>query len=326
MSGGAPTSHDRVVIVNARVDAAEPARVEADAVVNGALARCIVRADHDAGDAEVVAVDRGSATVPLVSSSRDAFPASLVNGPTLLTEVNMKARTILLTGATGFVGRALRPALVTAGWQTRCLTRDASAARRRWPAGEWVEGDLADAGTAERVLAGCDAAVYLVHSMGDGAGFHQREVDAARRFAAAAATAGVGRIVYFGGVAPSGKGSEHLRSRVEVGEALRGGTVPTIELRASMIIGHGSLSWLIVRDLAARLPVMVLPRWLKSRTEPVAIDDIVVALARALELPLDGSVVFHVPGPEVMSGRDILAATARVMSNPKPDNSAQLAA
>jgi uncharacterized protein YbjT (DUF2867 family) len=212
----------------------------------------------------------------------------------------------------------MRTSLAAGGWPLRCLTRDATAARRRWPKADWVQGDLADEQSAARALAGCGAALYLVHGMGEGRGFHQRELDAAQRFARAAAAAGVARIVYLGGVAPTGEGSEHLRSRAEVGAALRDGPVPTIELRASMIIGHGSQSWLIVRDLAARLPVMVLPRWLTSRTEPVAIADIVVALTRALTMPIDGSAVYDVPGPEAMSGRDILDATARVLGLPHP--------
>jgi uncharacterized protein YbjT (DUF2867 family) len=121
--------------------------------------------------------------------------------------------------------------------------------------------------------------------------------------------------VYLGGVAPAGGrgGSDHLRSRLDVGAALRAGPVAAIELRASMIVGLGSLSWLIVRDLAARLPVMVLPRWLKSRTQPIAIDDVVIALVRALELPVPGSAWFDLPGPVTLSGREILEETARIM-------------
>jgi len=121
-----------------------------------------------------------------------------------------------------------------------------------------------------------------------------------------------------GGIAPTGTGSEHLRSRLNVGEVLRFGPVKTVELRASMIVGHGSLSWLIVRDLAARLPVMVLPRWLKSRTEPVAIEDVVVALVRALDLPLEASAWFDVPGPDTLSGKEILEETTRVMGFSHP--------
>jgi len=226
--------------------------------------------------------------------------------------------TLLLTGATGFVGSAVRPALASAGWHVRCLTRDAAQARKRQPALDWVGGDVSDAASCARALAGCQAALYLVHGIGEGADYHRREVAAATTFSRAAAAAGVERIVYLGGVAPAGSGSEHLRSRLEVGETLRAGAVKTVELRASMIVGHGSLSWLIVRDLAARLPVMVLPQWLKSRTEPVGIGDVVIALVRALALPLPTSAYFDLPGPLALSGKEILEETARVMGLPRP--------
>ncbi len=228
------------------------------------------------------------------------------------------APTVLLTGATGFVGNAVRPALAANGWRVRCLTRDAARARRRQPALDWVEGDVGDAASSARALAGCRAAIYLVHGIGEGADYHQREVAAATTFCRAAHAAGVERIVYLGGVAPAGSGSEHLRSRLDVGEALRSGPVTTIELRASMIVGHGSLSWLIVRDLAARLPFMILPQWLKSRTQPVAIADVVIALVRALDLPVTASAAFDIPGPFTMSGKEILEETARVLGLPHP--------
>jgi uncharacterized protein YbjT (DUF2867 family) len=184
---------------------------------------------------------------------------------------------------------------------------------------DWVEGDVSNAEACVRVLDGCEAALYLVHGIGEGADYHTQEVSAARTFAQAAAAAGVRRLVYLGGVAPAhSAGSDHLRSRLAVGEALRSGSVTTIELRASMIVGQGSLSWLIVRDLAARLPVMVLPRWLRSRTEPVAIDDVLRALAQALDLPSDGSRWFDLPGPEVLSGRVILERTAHAMGLGQP--------
>jgi uncharacterized protein YbjT (DUF2867 family) len=230
----------------------------------------------------------------------------------------MRARSLLLTGATGFVGGAVRPVLAANGWNVRCLTRDAVRARNQARELDWVEGDVGDPASCAAALDGCQAALYLVHGIGEGADYHQREVAAAATFAEAAATAGVERIVYLGGVAPAGAGSEHLRSRLEVGEALRAGSVKTIELRASMIVGHGSLSWLIVRDLAARLPFMVLPRWLKSRTQPVAIDDIAIALVRALELPLAASAWFDTPGPVTLSGTQILEETARVMGLAHP--------
>jgi uncharacterized protein YbjT (DUF2867 family) len=231
----------------------------------------------------------------------------------------MGEKRILLTGATGFVGAAVYPALAAAGWQISCLTRDAAAAKRRRPALEWVEGDIADADAMARALQGCEAALYLVHAMGEGGDFESRDREGAVRFSRAAAGAGVRRIVYLGGMAPrAGHTSPHLRSRLQVGEVLRSGPVQAIELRASMIVGHGSLSWLIVRDLAARLPVMVLPAWLRSLTQPIAIDDVVAALVGALQAPADGSAWFDIGGPDALSGKQILDETASVLGLHRP--------
>jgi uncharacterized protein YbjT (DUF2867 family) len=177
---------------------------------------------------------------------------------------------------------------------------------------------VAELGACARALDGCEAAFYLVHGIGEGSQYHQQEVSAAETFGRAAAQSGVRRIVYLGGVAPKGAGSPHLRSRLHVGAALRGCGVPTLELRASMIVGHGSLSWLIVRDLAARLPFMVLPRWLESRTQPIAIRDVSTALCAGLELPLAESTWFDIPGPDALSGKEIIEQTASVMGLPQP--------
>ncbi len=227
-------------------------------------------------------------------------------------------RRVLLTGATGFVGSAVLSALNASGVVVRCLTRNTSQAQARWPGFDWQNGDVRDESDCERALRGCDSALYLVHSMAAGSGYQHRDLRAAQAFLSAAKKTGIKRIVYLGGIAPQGKPSRHLRSRIEVGQALREGTVPTLELRASMIIGHGSLSWRIVRDLSARLPAMVLPRWLESRTEPVAIDDVVVALLRALDLPLKKSACFDIPGPQALTGRQILEYTAEQLGMSKP--------
>ena len=229
-----------------------------------------------------------------------------------------KGETVLLTGATGFVGRALWPALVACGWRVRCLTRDVQEARAELPDRDWVEGELADRVAMERALHGCKAMFYLVHEMQGHSDFRRREHRDAETAARAAEAVGLSRIIYLGGVAPRGKPSQHLLSRIEVGERLRHSRVPTIELRASMIVGHGSLSWLIVRDLAARLPVMLLPAWLRSRTEPVAIDDVVTALVGALRLDASESACFDIPGPEALSGEQILVQAAIALGRSHP--------
>ena len=226
---------------------------------------------------------------------------------------------VLLTGAAGFIGSRLWPVLDAAGERVRCVSRDAERAARRWPGRGWVQADLADPGDLDRALAGCRVAYYLVHGMAERRrDFRAREVALALAFRDAAARAGLERVVYLGGVEPQGPASEHLRSRLEVGEALRGGRVPTIELRAGMIVGAGSTSWLIVRDLAARLPGMILPRWMRTRSQPVAVADVVAALLQAGRVPLDGSVRYDLPGPEVLSGKQILEQAAGALGLRRP--------
>ena len=217
---------------------------------------------------------------------------------------------VLVTGATGFIGRALLASLSARGVQVVATSRRPVRAQAANGI-EWRTCDLLNPNSLAGVFTGIRTAYYLVHSMGHGHGdFRKLEAQTARSFVAAAANAGVQRIVYLGGPAPPGPPSEHLRSRLEVGEVLRTGGVPAVELRASMVIGHGSASWQIVRDLAVRLPVMVLPKWLASRTRPVALHDVIEALVRARDLPIERSEWFDIPGPEVMSGQQILERIA----------------
>lgn len=220
---------------------------------------------------------------------------------------------MLLTGATGFVGKRVYPALVQAGWQVRSGSRDAEQHAREEAGREWVRFDTEDAGSVTAAVAGVDAVIYLVHSMGQAGDFEQKEHAAAEALARAAEHAGVKRLVYLGGVAPAGTASKHLRSRLATGEVLRASQVPTIELRAGMIIGAGGVSWRMVRDLAARLPFMVLPSWLQNRSQPIAIDDVIAALVRAVALEPEVRGVFDLPGPETLSGEDILRRIARLI-------------
>lgn len=216
---------------------------------------------------------------------------------------------VLVTGATGFVGSRLLATLARREVEVRAGSRRAPG--RSTPRVSWVQLDVNRPETLLPALDGCEAAYFLVHALGT-PGFEQREERAAASFASAAEHAGVQRIVYLGGVAPSARASTHLRSRLRTGALLRAGRVPTFELRAGMIIGVGSESWRIVRDLATRLPVMVLPRWMHSRSQPVAIDDVLFALAGALDVPLERAGVYDLPGPEVLSAREILARVARL--------------
>ena len=223
----------------------------------------------------------------------------------------MTFRKILVAGATGFVGRALVPALLDRGYLVRACARHVVGRPPRANL-EYARCDLLDARTLPRALAGMDAAYYLVHSLGGRGSFRDLDQHAAFNFAAAAATAGLRRIVYLGGVAPRGSASEHLASRLEVGRILRAGRVPTVELRAAMIVGAGSASWQIVRDLALRLPAMVLPAWLSSRLCPIALQDAVRALLDALEIPLPESADYDIPGPDTLTAKEILERIAAI--------------
>ena len=222
----------------------------------------------------------------------------------------MAAR-ILLTGATGYVGGRLLRSLEEGGFSLRCLARQPERVAAG-AATEVVAGDCLDEDSLDPAFAGVQCAYYLVHSMASGPRFADLDREAAGNFGRAAARAGVRRIIYLGGLADNTRSmSTHLQSRAEAGMALRAGGVPVVEFRASVIIGGGSLSFQMIQALVERLPVMVCPRWVATRTQPIAIDDVLAYLVAALDLP-DTDRVFDIGGPEVVSYGDMMREYARL--------------
>jgi len=222
--------------------------------------------------------------------------------------------TALVTGASGHVGGALVPRLLDDGWRVRVLTRRAgSLAGESWAdVVEVVEGDANERADLDRALAGVDVAWYLIHSMASGSDFAEQDAALARSFSAAASAAGVRRIVYLGGLHPEGELSPHLASRVEVGRILLDGAVPTAALQAAVVLGSGSISFQMLRYLSDRLPVMLAPKWLDNRVQPIAIDDLLHHLVAAAELPADVNRTLDVGGPDVLTYVEMIHGFARV--------------
>lgn len=222
-------------------------------------------------------------------------------------------RLILLTGASGYVGGRLLRVLVERGERVQCLARYPENLRSRVPDGvEVVAGDVLDRGSLGSALAGVGAAYYMVHSMASGEAFEAMESEGAENFGLAAREAGVGRIIYLGGLGDEAEElSPHLRSRQRVGALLRESGVPTIEFRASIVIGSGSLSFEMVRALTERLPVMVTPRWVSVRAQPIAISDLLEYLAAGLETKAEGNPIFEVGGCEQVSYGEVMREYAR---------------
>jgi uncharacterized protein YbjT (DUF2867 family) len=222
---------------------------------------------------------------------------------------------VLVTGATGYVGGRLVPLLVERGYRVRVLARD----RDRLEGRPWLDrvelvlGDVLDPATLPAALDGVYAAYYLIHSMGSHGNFGQRDLRAARNFAQAAAETGVARIIYLGGLGkPGSELSEHLRSRQETGAALREAGVPVTEFRASILVGSGSVSFEMIRSLTERLPVMICPRWVYTRTQPIAIDDALTYLVAALETPESQGQIIEIGGRDVLTYRDMMLTYARL--------------
>jgi len=220
---------------------------------------------------------------------------------------------ILLTGATGYVGGRLLHRLESRGQAVRCLARSPEYLRERVASTtEVVAGDVLNRASLDAAMSGVTVAYYLVHSMADPEHFEEADRAAARHFGEAARAAGVRRIVYLGGLGdPDGELSAHLRSRHETGATLRASGVPVIEFRASIVIGGGSLSFEMIRALVERLPVMITPRWVEIRAQPIAIGDVLAYLTAALDLPGEESRTFEIGGPDVVSYGDLMREYAR---------------
>jgi uncharacterized protein YbjT (DUF2867 family) len=218
---------------------------------------------------------------------------------------------VLVSGASGFVGRRLVPALVAQGHDVRAMTRRPEDYQGE---GTPVAGDVGDTGSLRAALTDCEAAYYLVHSLGS-AEFESKDAQGARSFAQAAADAGLRRIVYLGGLGNEGDGlSRHLRSRRQVEELLGATGVPVTVLRAGIVVGHGGVSWELTRQLVAHLPVMITPRWVHTRTQPVAVADVVRYLVGVLEAPEAEGRVFEVGGPEVLTYAQMLTRLAEIQN------------
>jgi uncharacterized protein YbjT (DUF2867 family) len=223
-------------------------------------------------------------------------------------------RLVLVFGASGTVGTHLVPALLGEGRIVRAAARDAAALMARFgPDVEIIAADALKPETLDTALTGVDAAYYLVHSMAAGPKFGRLDVVAAGHFADAAARAGVRRIVYLGGLVPKDARSEHLQSRQETGERLRAGSVPVTELRAGIIIGPGSAAFEVIRDLVNALPVMVTPKWVRSRSSPIALGNLLYYLMRVADLPEAAGAVYDAAGPDYMSYEQMIRGYAVVV-------------
>lgn len=223
------------------------------------------------------------------------------------------ARRALVTGATGYIGARLVPALMGQQWTVRVLTRDAGRVQPREWSGrvEVVEGDAADTAALTRAMDGADVAYYLLHSMDGQGDFAARDRAMATAFARAAEAAGVAGIVYLSGLHPEGELSPHLASRVEVGRILLDSEVPAVVLQAAVILGSGSASFEMLRHLTRRLPAMVTPKWVDNRIQPIAIRDVLHYLVAAADLQPGLNRTFDIGGPDVLSYRQMIDGFAR---------------
>lgn len=222
---------------------------------------------------------------------------------------------LLVTGATGYIGGRLVPLLLEMGYRVRCLARDPSRLEGRpWRESvEVVEGDVLRPESLAAAMDGVWTAYYLVHSLGGGADFHRRDLLAARQFGESAREAKIERIIYLGALAEDSPGlSEHLRSRQQTGDALRSAGVPVTEFRAGVIVGSGSLSFEMIRYLTERVPVMICPRWVYTKTQPLGVRDVLEYLTAALEVSESAGRILEIGGAEIITYGEMMTIYAEV--------------
>lgn len=230
-------------------------------------------------------------------------------------EEGLKPPLILVTGATGYIASRLIPRLLDAGYRVRCLARNPLRLKgRAWFGSvDVAQGDVTNPSTLPAALEGVHSAYYLIHNMTHGHGYTSLELESARVFASAAETAGVEHIVYLGGLAdPEQHIAPHMRSRIETGRVLREGNVPVTEFRAGVITGSGSISFEMIRFMTELFPIVPGPTWMKNKSQPIAIQNVIDYLLAALTNPDGRGQVFEIGGPDITTYGDLMLRYARI--------------